>query len=73
MATILPFVAAPAIQSEALAYDLRVDVKVDDTYFCELANDEVDAELTDNEVLQFYVLGYPEANSALHEAGAQAS
>ena len=69
---VLPFVAAPGIQNEALAYDLRVDVSVDDSYWCDLSDEDVDAELTNNDVLHFYVLGYPEATSALHEAGSEA-
>ncbi|TFG51064.1 MAG: hypothetical protein E4H37_08455, partial [Gemmatimonadales bacterium] len=69
---VLPFVAAPGIQNEALAYDLRVDVSVDDSYWCDLSDEDVDAELTNNDVLHFYVLGYPDATSALHEAGSEA-
>lgn len=69
---VLPFVSDPSIRNEGLAYDLRVDISIDDEYWCPASAAMVQTELTGNDVLHFFVLGYPTATEDLHRAGAEA-
>ncbi len=68
----MPFIADSTLWNSGRCYDLEIDIVLDDEYQCFNPGDYVTWTGSDNDVLHFYVLGYPGHTEDLDTHGDEA-